>query len=369
MSKTGSRLAEAVGTRARLVLAACLVAATMAACGTATKPTPARAVSDSLSKLGSQSGISLRLSVLLTPSQIEQLSSLMGGKAVSSKETSALASTAFFLDVQSGGGEALDSTQFQTDKNNRVDVGITVGNDTPVEIRYVEQTLYARADVAAISGALGKGGSSTATSFRASLAGAAKFVPGLDALGQGRWVSISRASLQPILSLLKQLGSSAGNGAAGLATKLIGDLRTSLQANSTYVDDGVHNGLTEYTDTLDVQGFVKQFGSDLKTDVGSIPIPGASSLSGGLSRVESGIPKGQKAVFQVWVNGNKAQEIDLDLRQFDSKLPFAVPMRLLIGEPSAISAPGSSTPLDLSKLPQLIARLLGGGGRSSSSGG
>jgi hypothetical protein len=72
----------------------------------------------------------------------------------------------------------------------------------------------------------------------------------------------------------------------------------------------------------------------------------------------------QNLVLQLWVKGNKTQEVDLDLNQFAHTYPFALTLRILIGSGSPVAAPLGATPLQISRIAGLLGGLGGLGGSS-----
>jgi hypothetical protein len=213
--------------------------------------------------------------------------------------------------------------------------------------------------------------STTASTFQSDLAKVNSIVPGISALGAGQWVSVSKASLQPLLGILKtyQGGATTGSAASnpskylGVASKVVSDLKTAFVNNSTDVSNGNVNGRDEYTLTLNVQPFLQQAVAALQNDLGSLP--GYSRASGNIGKIEGKIPAGQTVAVQLFVKNGRTDEIDLDIKQFDPKLPFAVPVRFQFGQNVTITAPSNATALDLSKLPSLFGNLFNGLGAAS----
>jgi hypothetical protein len=342
------------------VLGAGLLAAglVVASCGSVSKVTTTRAVSDSFANLGKQSNISVTASLGVTPSQLQQLDSSM-----SEAEAQAISTGSIFLHVQSGHGEALNSRQFTTDADTSVALGLTVGSSTPIELRYVGRNLYVHADVAALRNIVGAPANSGSLN---------QYAGGLSVLGQGKWVEISAASLAELGSMLKQSGSSAAGGSStpnqsqivNAVDKLLNDLVTAFQNNATYKDMGTStSGVTHYQATLQVQGFVQQAGTALSNDLGSLP--GASAITGKLGssvgKAASKVSATQTAVFDLYVQNDTAQEVDVDLNQFagKDKASFPVPLKVAFRSSPTISAPAVATMLDLSNLGQMLGGLSG----------
>jgi hypothetical protein len=345
------------------VLAAGLV---VASCGSVSKVSTTRAVSDSFTNLGKQSEISVTVSLGVTPSQLQQIDS-----TISSAEAQAISTGSIFLNVQSGHGEALNSKQFRTDSDTSFALGLRIGSTVPIELRYVAQNLYLRADVAGLLQSVGAP-AATAENWTKALNSLDQYVAGLSALGQGKWVEVSHSSLSQLGQMLQQSSSSSAGGSTtpnqsqivNAIEKLRTDLVAAFQNNSTYEDMGTNsNGVTHYQATLQVQGFVQQAGAALSNDLGSLP--GASAITGKLGgsvgKATSKVSTTQTAVFDLYVQNNTAQEVDVDLNQFagKNKVSFPVPLKVVFGSSPTISAPVGATTLELSGLAQILGNMTG----------
>jgi hypothetical protein len=316
-------------------------------------------VSDSFANLGKQSDISLTVSLGVSADQLQQID-----HTISSAEAQAISTGSLFLYVQSGHGEALNSTQFRTDADNRVALGLHIGSSTPIELRYVGQNLYIHADVAGLAKILGAP-PGTGTQFINELHAAGQYA-------QGKWVEISQASLAQLGAMLKQSSGTGGSTAPDQSQivtaigKLRDDLVTAFKNNATYKDMGTTNGVTHYQATLQVRDFVQQAGSALSNDLGALP--GASMITGKLGdsigKAASNISATQTAIIDLYVQNDTAQEISVDLNQFagKDKVSFQVPLKVVFGSSPTITAPAGATPLDLSELLQLLGGLAGQAG-------
>jgi hypothetical protein len=338
----------------------------VSSCGSLSKITTAHAVNDSFANLGKQSEISVTASLGVSASQLQQIDS-----TITAPEAEAISTGSIFLYIQSGHGEALNSTQFTTDVDSSLALGLKIGSSVPVELRYVGQTLYLHADVASLFRSIGQPASAGAK-FTNMLKSLDKYVPGLGALADGNWVKISQATLAELGSMLNQSSSSTSGGSStptqsqllAAVQKLTTDLVTAFQNNSTYKDMGpTATGLEHYQATLQVESFIQQAGTALSNDLGSLP--GASAitgkLGGNIGKAASNASVPQTAVFDVYVQNGTAQEVDVDLNQFagKNKVSFPVPLKVVFGSSPTISAPTGATALDLSGLPQMLGGLTG----------
>ncbi len=352
----------AAAVAATLALAACGSAAN----GAANVP-PQQAVNNSFRAIGSQSGVDLRISLGVTPAHLQQLGNASGGTdELTPKVANAIASSSIVIDVNTGNGKALNDNQAAKDPATQFGLALQVGAANPVEVRYVGQTVYIRADANNLLADLGQD-ASKAAGFQQALQGADTYVPGLAALGKGQWVSVPSSTLDTLLKGLqsKLPSSSSAAPTPGMAQQLLRQLHQAFTSNATYAEVGTQGNRTHYQISLAVRPFVQQVIAALPASLGSVP--GASSLGNNLKGTISNIPANQKAVVDLWVSHSKAQEIDIDLNQFIHKYSFAIPLRIQIGPGTTVNAPAGATPLNLSKVPGLLGGLgaLSGAGNSS----
>ena len=342
------------------VAAAIAATLTLAACGSsAAKAPPQEAVNNSFQAIGSQSGLDLRISLGVSAAHLQQLGRTTSGTdEITPEVANAIASTSLVIDLNTGNGKALNDKQATKDPAAQFGLALQVGTASPVQVRYVGQTVYLRADAKSLLTDLGQD-PSKAAGFQQALRSADSYVPGLAALGQGKWVSVPSSTLDTLLKgLQSKLPSSSASSAAptpAMAQQLLHQLHQAFTSNATYTEVGTQGNRTHYQISLAVRPFVQQVIAALPASLGSVP--GASSLGNNIKGSITNIPANQKAVVDVWVSNNKAQEIDIDLNQFVHKYSFAVPLRILIGPGTTVSAPSGATPLNLSKVPGLLGGL------------
>jgi hypothetical protein len=365
-----------VGKQAKWMAAVSLVSAgCLAACGTVASLTTKQAVADSFSRVQNQSSISLAVSLGLTPNQIITLSQKKGGSPMSLRAAESLSEASLVFNMATGHGEALNSAQANSDTANSYDVGLQIGTSMPAEIRYVNQTLYGRVQIPQLLQDFGRP-ASDGQQVETALAKADRYVPGLAALAAGQWVSISEASLQPLLGMLKTFGASSALGSQSSSSsiqasvdQLENSLINALKNNASFSNAGTTGGRTLYNVTLALKSFVKQAGPAVQSFASSVAGDlGSKITNADIAKAASGVPA--HATMQLYVENNKAQEIVIDLNQFvpaKEKLSFAVPVQVLIGEPGAVQAPAGATPLNLSNIGGLFAGMMGGNSGSSSS--
>lgn len=365
--------ALAVGAVATLGVAACSSGGGGKAGGsTSNKVTstqsPRQAVATAVSNVGAQSNVEFQLSLPISQSQAEQLKDKTGS-GPDPAEAKALTTGTIFITSATGHGEALDSAQARTDHQSSIDLGLSFGSDTPLELRYVGQNLYLHVEAQQLLTDVGQP-ASDAAKFTSTLNELNAYVPGISDLGQGKWVELSQASLQPLAAQLKQMEGSAAVNSTQFQTqvlKLRTELLAAIQANSAMTGLGTSNGRDEYSVTVNVSNMLNTVIPEIQSTLSSIP-GFSSEASNAFNQVKSKIPAGRSAVIDVYVSHDKLTEADLDLNQFATqKKSFAVPLRLTVSSPGAPVAPSGATNLDLSKLPSLLQGLLGSLGHSSSS--
>lgn len=353
--------------RRGLRLAAVLAAGTgltLSACGGSSKQPPAAAVDTAVSQLGNSSSLSIRVSLDVTPTQAQQISG-QSGSALTSDEAQALSAGSIFLTAQTGHGEAIDSNQAVTDPKDAYDFGLQIGSSKPVEIKYVNQNLYAVADVPQLLQDVGQNPAQGA-SFQKDLASLNNVVPGIADLGTDKWVEVTHSSLSAVGALLKQAAASSGTAQPNAAQiqGQVAQLRTaalnSLKANSTYSSLGQKGGRSEYSTTVNLHGFLASFDQAVQKDLAGLAVIGPK-ISSAIGQMESRVPAGKTATADIFTSGGRLSEVDVNMNQFTAhKANFAVPLKVAFTSPPAISAPTTATQLDLSQLPSLLQNLISG---------
>ena len=169
-----------------------------------------QAVNNAFRALGSQSGVVLHISLGVTGTQLQQLAGKDGSSRLTAKAATDLAATSIVVDLNTGNGQALNK-QAGTDPTEQFGLAVNVGtvkpasDDSPVELRYVDQTFYVRADLPTLLKDLDQNPSAASGFQKAVTSQAANnYVPGLATLGQGGWVSVPASALT---GLLQGLGS------------------------------------------------------------------------------------------------------------------------------------------------------------------
>jgi hypothetical protein len=337
--------------------AAILSLGAVAACGASagTKAvqavTTANAVGDAFSGIRSQSGIKLTLSLGVTPDQLLQIGN-DGGDTLTKALATSLSGTSVVINLHTGHGESLDqaSANGASDKDSQAEISLLVKGETPVDIRVVDQNLFLKADVSQLLSLYGQDPAQASETIKG-LSQMDAAVPGLSKLAGGGWVSISLTELSSLAA--RAVKPSATTLPSAKGGSLLNDIGAAFNRNQTVVNNGTHDGRTEYTIVAPVRQLAQDLISTLAKDSGT-SASAMSAVTNELSSSLDSIPAGQRATVQLWVKDDKAQEIDFDLNQFANKYPFPVPLKIVIGDGSVVKAPSGATAIDLSPLAAML---------------
>jgi hypothetical protein len=349
-----------------IATAALATGLTLAACGSlsqsgAAGQTPQQDVTAAIAALGRQSSVTVRMSIPMTSAQARQLLD-KDGATITPAMAQAVSTGSVVLTERTGHGEAIDSDQAQADQANSYAVTVNVGADVPLDVRYVDQSLYVRMDASQLATDTGQS-PSQASRMQHGLAQANTFVPGLSALGQDKWVEASNSTLASLLPILKLAESEVPNPAdlAASATKLGADLGRAVSASSSFARTAGSGDGDGYSVTVDAHKLLTTAAPDIQSTLGSIPEIGASVTSA-INKAESSIPAGQRVAVHVEVTNGVLHQVDMDLNQLtgSQKGGSPVPLRLVFSTPGTVSAPAGAVQLDFSKLPSLLQGLMGG---------
>ena len=273
--------------------------------------------------LGSQSGIDLRISLGVTAAQLQQIAapgpidglSPEGRRrhrrridrhrhrhrqreAPQHSRTGADHSQQFGLAVQVPARPAPNSAQAAD----------------PVDVRYVNQTIYLRADMPTLLNDLGQeplaGRGASGTRPRAPNSTSRGFA----ALGQGNWVSVPASALSGLLRACTAVARAAGRVEPSTSGQMASELTRVHREHDGTPRPARKGGRTHYT---------RRWRSPVR--------PARSSGAAGLVRDHAGgvlawqadqsrhrpDPRRPEGGGRLWVKDNKVQEIDIDLNQFD----------------------------------------------------
>jgi hypothetical protein len=352
------------------VAAAGAAVVALAACGNPIAHlTTDRAVANVADQALAQPGLNLQISLAVSQTDLLQMSRTgRTDVGMTPAMAAALSRTSLVVNVYAGHGESIQSKQFQTDPDNQVELAVQVRGDRPLDLRYRGGVMYARANMQALLSDFGQP-LARAKSLQDELAMGDTFVPGLAALGAGKWVSAHPQQLAPLLKL-GGLGTSGTSQYQAGSSALLDHLESVLQNNTVYSNPVNQGGRTEYQANVQAGAILEHLSADVSGLAASIPLPGASGISSAVSQAinQAVATVPQTVCFQMWVKNNKLQEVDLDLNQFTHTYPFAVPLRVLVAPGSPVATP-HATPLRISGIAGLLGGLGNLGGAGGSGGG
>lgn len=321
---------------------------------------PSAQVDSAVSKLGSGTNLEISVSLPMSVSDLEQMSSGKGSTPLTAAQANAIANGSFFIIVGSGHGESLSASR--TDATDAIDAGVTISGNTPFEVRYVDQNLYLQVKISQLLTDVGQD-PSKASKFTSEASQLNTYVPGLSSLVQGNWVEITHSSLQslegPLKNLEGQLGASSSSSSVPSTPSMADELKlehvilSAIKANSTVSSLGSSNGRSEYSVTVQVANFLQAVAPQLESTFSDVPKEGAA-ISADIQKAEAALPAGQTATADVYVSNGALSEIDIDLNQFKHKYSFPIPLRISLSTPGAPTAPSGATQLDTSKIPSLL---------------
>lgn len=348
--KRPARLAAttiAIGTASMLALSACASSGKSGTSGTGNS-SPAQTLASSFSKFGS--GTSASFELTLKPDAAMIAAMTKGAAAKGAAFTQKLLNNGG-IDVKvsvSGTKPLKDLTS--TDPPS-TDFTVSAGGKQYLDLRVVGGALFLKVNVADALTASG-------TPAGALSALAAKvpptFLPAVQALESGNWVTISAADLKSVETLMSTLGSGATAPAAGAtvnptqAAQAASALVAALLKDATVTDKG--NG------QLAVSGSEQAIAQDILQAVepllGSVPTLPKDSLA--KAKASAAKLPTTPVTFDAWIKNQSLSEIQIDLAQFlsaDKAGGGHLPLDLKLSNSAAtLSAPSGATPIDIKSL-------------------
>jgi len=328
------------------VAVAALTCSGAVACGSVTSTTsslpPPTELTKAVDALYDSTGLTFTLRLDTTAARLQQLQGAQGGSkghALSDAQAHTLAGSAVVFAVTSGKGTLRQASKDPAARGTGAfSLAVNVGGAPGVfEFRYVNKTLYARADAQALSsyspGALGKLGPAAG-------------------LLDGRWLSL------PAQTLSGLLGAAPGTPAPGpapsaalpnaLAQAFAHDVQVTRVGNGARGDHLVLTGST--------RAIARDLAGALSGRLGALP-GGVGALPGGVGKMFDAAKVPDKIVhLDAYVQDGALRSVSLDLAQFANGPDAAAlgnqPLRveLDIARNAHIVVPPGATPLDLTKL-------------------
>lgn len=225
--------------------------------------------------------------------------------------------------------------------NGKLALNVTLnGEDKALDVAYLDQVAYLRADLKQFDSATGSKLGSEVSSLATEL-------PFLGTIAAGNYVSLD-------------FGSGAGKSLAPVIVGGLGKVPSEIDAALVTGNTVTKVGSDSVGDHYRIVGQSRQLAQTIQTDIAALPPPIPSlvgNVTGNVSKVEE-----QPVTIDAWVSGGVIKQIVLDLRQFRSGPGPANPVGVKLefaASSGGISAPAKATPVDLAKLAPLLS-LLGG---------
>lgn len=328
---------------ASLLLAAC--SENKAVDGPDPAEDPAAALNAALTNLG-EGANSLTLSIASTPESLAALSADDGGEPISAEDAQMILDSS--VTVSANGGDDPAAVEMSAD---------VAGIEDAVEIRFVDDTLYARADVRGLAETFGSDISKLEQE-------AAQPRPGFEFLPhalEGGWLSV--AGLRDLIGQFVPQAPSpepSGSGNEKIKDALVKAVGESSEVTSEGSDDIGDHLLA----SVDIQTFYSNIGpilSDIAGPTAGAALPPASEVPAGEVKVD------------VWVSDDQVRQIEIDFLQFAALAGEEVPegaeeaaLRLVVEEfEGVVEAPEDAVPFD----PRAFLLQGAGGGGSTARGG
>ena len=325
----------------RASIAAVVSLVVLAGCGAAEKLSPRAAVRAAAEETANQKEGSFRLSLVGSDADLNAL--FNEGAPLTDEDRQG-------IDILRNG-----HITFSTGED-KFSLDVKLGDlDHAVELRYVDQKLYARADITGLAELFG----GSADEVRQTLGGLAsqEGFGFLSAAAEGRWITADLSTMSGLFDgLEEQFGGSGGSIPVPTTDP------AAMQSQFEALKDAFGKALSEDVDIKKLEAdsagdhYVATVGS-LRTfyaKVRPVLAQQMGQLPGGLPPA-SAVPD-KPASLDVWVKSGRIARLELDLAQF-AEAPTAgagrVALRLDIArEAEAITAPSDAVSIDLASLMQ-----------------
>jgi len=303
----------------------------------------ATTVGPSWAGLFDRPGLQITFSLGVSAAQLQHMVDSTGG-SLTAAQANALTTGSLVVDLHSRDGAPLSKLVGTSASGDEAeDMALRIGADTPVEFREIGTTAYLRVQASQLLSDVGEAPAGAA-SFQSTLNRADAFLPGLAALGQGRWVS---TDLDALRKAVPAAGAAPDPAAMEQFRQAFG---AAFAASTHWASDGTEAGRQHFTATVDVRPLVDAL-IDAEGRAAGTAVPGlAGQLSALRARIDAGIPAGTTTRVEVYATGGTVEEVDLDLKQFSAQIPAALPVRMVFGPGAAVVAPAGATSIDLATL-------------------
>jgi len=240
----------------------------------------------------------------------------------------------------------------ETTKDKTFSLSAIDGDNTLVELRVIDKTVYVQGDLSAMFDLAGN--PDALDTVKAQAAQLPNFV---QAFVNGDWVSLDTQALS---GLAGQLGATATSSpSADEGPKLLAELRNTIDKDVTVKEVGTDSEGTH----LQLSGNTRQLATDFQTAVRDT-VPGGGTVA---DRLDASSAESRTITLDAWVNDGALSKLSLDLAQFDDKneLPQGTSLPIVLTfEQSGhtIDVPTSATPIDLTQLGTLMGAFTGQAG-------
>ncbi|MFI5531677.1 hypothetical protein ACIA8O_24405 [Kitasatospora sp. NPDC051853] len=348
-----------------------MLAGGLVACGTVKQLSAADKVSDAFGKVSEGKSFKAEVGFDATADQIlafdkamtkgkkksEQLDRKTAELMAGIKLSVAVASDKPLKDVAGlkDGSQITDFNSIPDDLGYDFAYAVTGKDGALADLRYVDGTFYAKADVEGIAKIAGE---DTAELKQ----GAAMFPKVIqDALG-GKWVSVDTKTFKELAQeATKASGTKTAPSAAPsvdpkVASNLVNTVKDVISRNVTFEDKGKHEG----ADHIYVAAPAKAFADDLLKSIKPLAkdIPGFDELPG---TVPSDFPD-QKVGVDVYIKDGALSGISLDLAQFEKDAPADAHMPIKVTftkDAEAPKAPAGATAFTKKDFEDVMGAVMG----------
>jgi hypothetical protein len=322
------------------------------ACGSEDKGTPKSQAQQAIKAVGEDKALTVKL--FLDADATEIGTALSGRPDFTKADGRLLADLDLTLSASADKplNEALKDAAADKGKANKDKLqsaaALTTGNgQNLVEVRAVDGTVYARADLKAVAG-LAKDTTGKDAALDQLLSGAEELPDSLSSVKDavaGKWVSIDPKEYQEFSEQMEQSQGGSGGGTVDPDAVSPETQRTAMKAltsafskNTTYKDAGSKDGVDHITASANA----KDVAEDLKA--GLEPIEDQLPDSFKMSKLDDAPDKTVKA--DLAVKDEELESITVDLAQFDPQIDAELPLKLdFDNSAEPVTKPGSSTPL------------------------
>ena len=295
---------------------------------------------DSVNALADTDSLSFTLSLQSDPESLAALAS-EDGTELSSEDAQKILDSS--LTIAARQGESEDDSQAQVIVN-------VAGNDA-VEMRFLDNTLFLRADVRGLAETFGQDPAALDAVGQQAAASGLDFVePALD----GEWLALTGFE-----QLAEQFGGAAPSPSAEQQEQLIKALSDAFESTAEVTSEGEDDVGSHLVVTVPLRDIYEKLSENAESLTGSVPgasLPPASEVPD------------ENVTLDAWVRDGRLAQLELDFVQFaqlaDEDVPEGVDrlaLRIALEEfEEEITAPEGAVDVDLQEVLQAVGGGLGG---------